>query len=383
MGINAVVNSQSQNSTTATGKTANVVPFCRATRSGKVPFFDTTYTWTAGQSIQVGPVEIAAQGFMRSVLVEVTATGGSGSTTAAVNSADGPFNVFSNFSLNDVNGSPIYGPLDGYNMYLAQKWGGYQGYPDPRNGIYSAPASTGNFTCVFRVPVEIIARSGLGDLPNTNAAAAYKINCIINPPGTVYSTVPAPTIPNIRVRMFLEYNTQPAPTDVLGNMNATSPPNMGTTQFWTQATYTLASGSNTTRLLRVGNYIRNLIFVLRNSSGVRIGVSNWPDPLTIQQDGFQLDQISADVFQDLAFRNFGYASSSLDGAGDQDTGVFAYPFTTDLSLTPGNELRHKYLPTLESTRLLVIGTYGSTATQLTVLTNDISPSGDIFTLATL
>jgi hypothetical protein len=89
------------------------------------------------------------------------------------------------------------------------------------------------------------------------------------------------------------------------------------------------------------------------------------------------------VFQDLAFRNFGYASSSLDGAGDQDTGVFAYPFTTDLSLTPGNELRHKYLPTLESTRLLVIGTYGSTATQLTVLTNDISPSGDIFTLATL
>lgn len=383
MGLNAVVTPQSQSSTATTGKTANVVPFCRATKPGKLPFFDTTYTWTAGQSIQVGPVEIAAQGFLRGVLIEVTATGGSGSTTAAVAAADGPWNVFSNFSINDVNGSPIYGPFDGYNMYLAQKWGGYQGYPDPRNGIYSAIASTGDFTAMFRAPIEIVPRSGLGDLPNTNAAAAYKINCIINPPGTVFSTVPAPTIPSVRVRMFLEYNSQPAPQDLLGNMQATSPPNEGTTQFWTQATYTLASGNNTTRLLRVGNYIRNLIFVIRNSSGARVGVSSWADPVTIQQDGFQLDQISADTFQDLMYRNYGFESSSLDSAGGQDTGVFVYPFTTDLMLTPGNELRHKYLATLESTRLLIIGTYGSSATQLTVLTNDISPAGDVFSLATL
>src|SRR4051812_13344085 len=64
---------------------------------------------------QLDPIDVPAYGYARYLMLEVTASGGSGGTLAA----DGPWNLFSQITLQDVNGNQIYGPMSGYSTYIA------------------------------------------------------------------------------------------------------------------------------------------------------------------------------------------------------------------------------------------------------------------------
>lgn len=377
------------------GQTRAAIPFRRSTRKHMEPFFDSTITMTAG-STQISPINIPAYGFIRGIFIRVDATGGVGSTTSAVLAGDAPFNALT-AGLLDVNGAPIYGPFMGtqgtYLSYVIAKYGGYRRAMDARqNFIFGTGSSGGNFSYRTYLPLEISRMNGIGALTNLNAAAAYQLFLTLNPSTTVFGTSPAPTLPAIRIRLWLDAWAQPPAHDLLGNMTSPAPPAVNTTQFWSVATFPVNSGSNIVRLTRLGQFIRTLIFVLYGgASNPNTRVDNdWPDPAELWLDDYQLASIGQDTWQGWHVgAEYNLNPNAVDGGAGQvatglstrDTGVYPYSFADDGdSLFIGSEHFGGYLPTLQSSRLEIRGTFGSTnaVKQLFVLTNDVAPAGDIW-----
>lgn len=387
----ALTNPQQSRTSQGQGQARNVIPFRRSTRKHMEPFFDSSIALTTG-SQQISPVNIPAYGFLRGVWVRVDATGGSGSTTSAVFAGDYPFNALT-ISLQDVNGAPIYGPFSGtqgtYLSFLIQKYGGYRRGSDARlNYIFTTGSSGGNFSYRTYIPIEMNRTSGIGALTNLNAAAAYQIFMQLQPSTTLFTTSPSPTLPTVRVRLWLDAYAQPPAHDLLGNMTTPAPPALNTTQFWSVATFPINSGSNIVRLTRLGQFIRNIIFVLYGgaaSPSVRVD-NDWPDPAELWLDDYQLASIGQDTWQSW---NIGaeynidpnVTDSAAVGLPSRDVGVYPYSFADDGDgLWIGAEHYGGYLPTLQSSRLEIRGTFGAnnTVKQLFVLTNDIAPAGDIW-----
>lgn len=371
----AVLNPPASRTPAGQGAGGATVPFIRGTKKHREAFYDNTPNF----GTTVSPVNIPAYGFLRGLWIRVDATGGNGSGTPAVASGDAPFNVFSFIGLFDVNGAPMYGPFGtGYSAFLIAKYGGYHRDFDARGGDVLALTTGGNFRFWMYIPVEINMRNGLGVLANLNAAATYKLNMTIAAAATVYSTPPAPTVPaGPRIRIWLDSWAQPPANDLLGNMVDQIPYQHGTTQYWSSQVYNVASGQQTIRLQRVGLYMRNFIFILRTSAGVRTD-ADWPDPIGIYLDGFELETVSQNFLWQECYTQYGLATASLDTNANRDTGVYVRTYADDFGLRVGVEMRNRYLTTLQSSRLELRGSFGANAASLEVLTNDISPAGDIF-----
>ena len=360
------------------------VPFIRASAEHREPAgIDTSRLLTAADQ-DLGVFDIPAYGYVRSILLVVTATGGSGTSVTAAE--DGPFNVLKNIALTEPNGATINQFNTGYDLYLVNKWGGYRDShgADPKaSPTYSAVgASTGNFTFVLRIPVEINLRDALGSLPNQNAAATFKLRLTQAASTTVYGTVPT-TLPSLRVRAYLEAWDQPE-TQSAGQANQVTPPAMNTTQFWSSQTYNVGAGSQNIRLTRVGNYVRNLIFVLRRAGTSRAnGDSDMPDPLTVYLDTRPLDIIERNNFRHQMYERTGFGGASGTNVPANETpqaldnGVFVYDFAHEFDGSLGRENRDLWLPTLGSTRLELQGNFANAGT-LQVLTNDVAIAGSVF-----
>ena len=364
-----------QSRTPQGANTRQQVPFVRATKKHTEPFFDQTNN----ASTTLSPINIPAYGFLRGVWMRVTAVGASTGGTNALYTQpyDGPFNVISFLGLFDVNGAPLYGPFaSGYNAYLIGKYGGYHGSYDARNGDFTTP-TTGLFNFWLYIPVEIVKRNALGSLANLNAAATYKLQITLVTAASPYSTAPGTVPTGFRIRLWLDAWTQPPASDLLGNMTQQAPFAHGTTQFWSEQVYTISSGQQTVRLLRVGLYIRTLIFKLATSANVRAD-SDWADPVQLFLDGFELVNFSQNLLWNNGYALYAISPIAPDTAANRDTGVYPFPFNDDFGNAPGNELRNRYLPTLQSSRLELRGSFGTNASQLSVMTNDIAPAGDIF-----
>lgn len=362
---------------------ALVVPFTRAAKEHLEQFVDVTQQLDAS-SHALQPIDVPAYGFMRGIFLQVSASGGASTGTVAV-TEDSPFDVLQEVSVVDVNGAPIVGPLSGYDLYLINKWSGVEnrGGPsaDPKNGEYSAPATganaSGNFSFVLRVPIEISLRDALGSLANQNASSTFKLKLTIAPASSVYSTAPT-TLPAIRVQATLDAWTQPNGTDLQGNPNATMPPAHGTTAYWSKTTFNLAAGFSATRLPRVGNWIRELIFIYRDTAGSRAnGETNFMDPASIYWDSRLLKSYTKTLWRQSMRRKSGYYTGANDAVAGLDNGVFVEDYCHEFDGRIGAELRDGWLPTVQSTRLELSGSMASAGT-LTVITNDVSPAGQVF-----
>lgn len=386
LGQATVTNPPAGQTSAAQGKTSQKINFRRSTRHHWEPFFDKTVTLTASAQGQP-PIYVPAYGFLRGIWIELNATGGSGTTTSAVGNGDSPFDAIQT-GVFDVNGAPIYFPLTvaaqgNYFSFLAMKYGAYSRQNDGRSLFFSAVATTGNFTCLMYIPIELIKRSGLGAITNLNAAASYQVFLNVQAASAIYTTNPSPTLPNLRVRMWLDAWGQPPPHDILGNMTSPTPPALNTTQFWALSQFPVVTGSQITRLTRLGQYVRTLIFALYSGATPARDDADWPDPAEIWLDDVQVASIGKDLWKEFMASWYNLNPNSLDTAGGLDTGVFAFPFTDDApGLVLGNELRNGYLPTLQSSRLELRGTYGGglTSANLFVITNDVAPAGDIFSV---
>lgn len=356
------------------------VPFIRASSEHREPTgIDVQKAMTAADQ-DLGVFDVPAYGYVRSLLIVVQATGGAGTSVTAAE--DGPWNVLKNIALTEPNGAVINQYNSGFDLFLANKWGGYRSPEgaDPRaSSVVSAVAgATGNFTFVYRIPVELNLRDGLGSLPNQNAAATFKLRLTLAGSTQVYGTVPT-TLPNVRVRVYLEAWDQPEAVTA-GQSNQTTPPAMNTTQFWSSQTYAVNVGQNTIRLTRVGNYLRNLIFVLRRAGTSRVnGEADWADPTTLYLDTRPLDIIEANNWRHQMYERTGFGGAGIanEAAKGLDNGVRVYDFMHEFDGVLGRENRDLWLPTLGSTRLEIQGNFANAGT-LTVLTNDVAVAGSVF-----
>ena len=358
-----------------------MVPFCRAADEHVEGAFLDYVTAALNAATQTVPLaDIPAYGYVRGIWLKLSPNA-AGSGGSAAGNEDAPWNALATVGVKDVNGAYIYGPVSGFDLFLADKLGGYGFATDPyQSPAFSAiNATTGNFTILLYIPIELVNRTALGALPNQNAASTYKLELVVNSSTAIYSTPPATTLPTIRVQAWLAAWTMPLATDLQGAPQETTPPAMGTTQYWSKYPINNLAGAQTQRLVRVGNLIRNVVFVCRRASSTRAnGETDWPTTTSILWDSRLLLQYDKDIWNEIMRQRTGYNGAKAAGtAGTLPSGVFFLDFDHELDGKVGAETGDGYLPTVQSTRLEFQGTFGNTD-NVEVLTNDVAPRGDIY-----
>jgi len=367
-----------------------LVPFVRASMEHREPCgIDVSRLLLASGGQDLGVFDIPAYGYIRSIVLVVTGTAAAGTPTF---NEDFPFSVLRDVALTEPNGAVIAQFNSGHDLFLANKWGGYANAAgaDARLAPTTSTDATGNFSFVLRIPIELSGRDGLGALPNQNAAATFKLRMSLASGaanGPVYGATAPTTQPMVRVQVYLEAWDQPE-VSVAGMTNQVTPPAMNTTQFWSTQIFNVSAGMQTIRLTRVGNYIRNIIFICRGSAGTRaVGQTNWPDPVWLYLDARPVDTVSKLLLTEQMYRRSGFGGRTQGGvltsalapdvAGGLDNGVFVVDNTHEFDQSLGQENRDLWLPTLGSTRLEVQGNFAAAGT-LTVLTNDVAIAGPVF-----
>lgn len=362
-----------------TGAPAVLVPFVRASdehiEAGNV---DVSNALTASAR-DLGVFDVPAYGYIRWLYILVQATGGDDATPNADFAEDGPWNVLQNIMLTEPNGAPIVQFTNGWQAYIAHKYGGYVApyAADPKDyPIFDiADEDDGNFSFLLRIPVEVSGRDGVGALPNQDSAGQFKLRLGLAANSTVFTTVPDTTQPTVRVRAWLEAWDQPEATSG-GMANQTSPPATGTTSFWTvQSGITVANGHNSIELKRKGNYLRQIIFVLRTTTRAT-GETNWPEETRFYRDAFPARYLQDDVWLAKMFERTGFAAAN-EAAGGLDNGVRFLDWMHEFNGGLGWENRDLWQPTRGSTRLEIQGTFGAAST-LDILTNDVAIAENVF-----
>lgn len=364
-----------------------VVPFVRGSGKGKYKFYSKAGLTLTTATQDLGPIDIKAYDYMRSILVTVTTTGAGGATGTA--QADMPFGMITNVGVLQPNGQTMYQVSSAYHAAMIQKYGQYRQYSDPREDP-NFLVSGSQATFAFRIPFELDLRDALGALPNKDAAAPFSLNLTLNTLTNAFGSGQG-TSPTFTVEAWLEAYDQP-PTSLNGQPVQTTPPNMNTLQRWTEQNITMSSGQFDARIRKLGNYVRALIPIMKNSSNARILTNGWADPVQIVLDEDVKDNISQADWQRRIWEVWGWggiqtstsatggtastAAVAIDTPGGADTGVWPIQYYMD-----GRELTENvnfYLPTIESEDYLLRGSWGSAVAKLVTLVCEVLPQGDIF-----
>lgn len=361
---------------------ALVIPFMRGAIDHAEPFYDQTFTLSASQQ-NIGPIDVASYGFARSIFVDVQITSAGNAAAVAVQE-DAPWVTLAELAVQDVNGAPLFGPHGGYECYLHHKYGGFRNQGDPKTySTYSAivtgaGATGGSGRHQYRINLERSARDGLGALANMNASQAYKVRGTLNNLTGIYSTSPT-NAPTVRVRMWLEAYSQPNSVDPAGRPQATVPPANQTTGFSSRIQPPTVAGANTIRHSRVGNYIRNLIYINRRAGTSRVNGETDLANVSWQWyvDSRLLTNMTTEMIRARMYEQFKLTSVTAEAAGGFDNGVIVLPFCTEFDGSAGYELRDNWLPTTQATRLESVLTLGNSGV-LTIMTDDVAPKGNVF-----
>lgn len=355
--------------------TAFTVPFIRASDENIQPG---SLDSSESLGTDLGVTDVPAYGYIRWLDILVEATGGAAGLNSAVASEDAPFNVLQNIALTEPNGAPIVQLQSGYSLFLANKLGGYNGVRcnDPRaNPIFLDVDTDGDFTFHLRVPVEISARDAVGSLANQDSAGQFKIRATLADAATLYTTSPD-TLPTVRVRAWLSAWDQPEPTSG-GLTNTIDPPASGTTSYWTvQSGITVANGENTIELKRKGNYLRQLIFVLRTSGSRATADTDWPTETRFMRDAYPARYYNDSIWRTIMWHRTGF-DAAADAANGPENGVRFHDYMHEFNGVLGFENRDLWQPTRGSTRLEIVGNFQAGST-LDIITNDVAIADDVF-----
>lgn len=352
-------------------------PFVAGTRSVDKSTYDESKVITAStQTLRT--YECDPNGFLGGAYILVECVTATNAATVAFQ-PNAPFNVLDQITFNDTNNKPIVGPMSGFDLYVATKYGGYAHSDDAKQSpVYSvttgAGATGGSFTFILRLPVELVHRDGIGSLPNKSASATYDVSIQIAPSASIYSTAPT-NAGTVRVRIAQFGWMDPNTTDMKGNPVNQNPPGVQTTQYWAKQTYPLNNGFVSFRLGGIDSMLRNLIFILDNAGVRTTADADFPDPFTFGYETSQPVNRIKNVWRHMIGEDFGYVGT-VDLAGGRDSGVYPLPYNKDFGLKPGAETRMGYLPVSSATTLNVSGTMGSSGSSktLTVLVNKVVPA---------
>jgi hypothetical protein len=333
---------------------------------------------------------IPATAFLRNTYLYVTHAVTASTATATGTGAvgvlkeNGAYAVIDSFQFTDTNGQEIIGPVNGYDLKVISKFGGYCFDDDPETNtdIFSSTSNAtasssaaGSFSFVLRIPLELVPRDALGSLVNKSSSTPFKIKMQLASISSVF--VSASTVGGeLRVRMTPDSYWQPTEHDGSGNAVSPLPPGVNTTQYWNVTPYVGLSPGTIAPMLdnSVGFPVRNLIFALADDDATNprsTGETDFPSPFQLQvQSNLVINRIKP-LWKKYITEDYGYGAAG-DSAGRKDNGVYVQPFCKDFSHKPGYETRRGYLRTSDGMRMQAKGTLGGTGSHtLTVYTNYI------------
>jgi hypothetical protein len=289
-------------------------PFIRHSQPGRRAQYDLQNVNFGGLVSQ--PLS-SVPGYIRGYRLRVKAAGGAGSSVAG--NADAPFNSVALVTVKDSFGNPlIVGP--GYEVLrLLPMFSGQFGILGTRDitnlQSYSAiAAGTGNFQFSTYLPLEFA--KGYGVISGANASLLPTLTLNMAQSSAVYSTAPT-TMPSIEIVNDSDFYWLPEGV-------STQPPGLGTTCQWIYQQANPAIGANSTttvQLPRLGGYLTEMIFILRDSTGARVDA--WPSRFRLMVDGVPLiDSDIQNVYDDMQI--------TYDGV-TRPTGVIAISRKTSLA----------------------------------------------------
>lgn len=331
-------------------------PFCQAAKHGveqAIPFNGTQ----GASTITYGPNPLPATGYIRRVRLQTALSGGAGGTFAA--GGDAPFNFYNLVRLAEPNAAPVV-ELSGYNLFLADLFGGFSNWNDLRQD-WDFQGAAPNVVMEPFVPVELDP-TGMGSLSNLSNASAFRLTMIAENNSNIYSTDPDP-FPAFSSVPHVDYWSLPNPVDMDGNPQATAPPFPGTIQLWSQIqNLGLNPGNNRTSLNRMGNQLRTVIMTTRQG-GVR-SETPFPDPAMLRWDDINL-RIESPMSLRKIMREY------LNTTSPRDPGVYVYPYSFGVTRALGGNGISSYLPTVTATRYELSGSSAAAGT-LDWVINDVS-----------
>ena len=338
-------------------------PFCQASKVGVQSTWNTSSVSVSSAST-LGPNALTASGgFIRRVILETIGSGAStGASTAA---GDAPFNLYSTVRFAMPNNTPIL-ELSGYNLMLADAYGGYAGVNDIRNDPDYAFGATNTFKMWPFIPIAL-DETGMGALSDLSSSSGFQLTLGISASSTIWTVAPG-TLPTFAITAYTEYWTLPNNADMNNRPQATTPPYAGTVQLWNQIPNVgLPSGGGSYRLQlnRLGNQLRTVILVTRSGSSARDDTP-FPNPALLRWDDVILRNQSPQTIR-KRMKEF------VNGLTARDTGVEVFHYSNGIGRFVGGNGVSSYLPTVTDTRYELSGTFGSATTPtLDWVINDVS-----------
>lgn len=324
------------------------------------------------------PIQLPATGFVRKIGLFFTAVITSASAGAVV-AGDGPWNLVANVTLTDATGQPIFQPINGYNLYLINKYlsSGYvdtnipRAWGNPQLGpefAFSSTATTG--TAVFRLDLDLEQdyNSGYGCIPNldSNSSLQLKVDVAAS---TVAFTGTTTTVATLAMRVA-QYYWAPVGSTVGGVPAQENPIGFGDyveTRIETQTVS--ASAENTIQVTNRGGLIKGYIAISR-AAGVRTAITAGSNVGLIVDNNPVDEGIPIEERYDRVRRTYGYIGTDLTTsyapltAGTLpgvDRGVVPWIFSTLsggrdswLNTRVGSSVQFKLTPGASATGLEII-----------------------------
>jgi hypothetical protein len=298
-------------------------------------------------------------------------------------------NVFSSVNFHDAQGTSIVGSFDSFTLAMAQKWFGFTNNSDiTTSSMYTGittgtGATAGSFTMVFRIPVEVVMRTGVGSQINTDTQSPLVLSLTVNSASNIYGTTSPTTLPAVTaVVSYGGYWNQS------GNPNSFATPTaVGTLNYINWTNYSSLSGQQQFQLSNIGlgNSVANIMFINRLVSNGARDDTSFANPLQVAYRGVVLGQWSQLLWKHLMSEAYGTTSGTQDvglggvaanGTQALNKGVYNLWFNQDFTFDPGNSLFYQLLNTAVGDSVELTGSYSS-AVNLYEIINFLAVSGPV------
>jgi hypothetical protein len=326
---------------------------------------------------------------LRCIYIEVNFNVASGNAATVVFNADAPLNVFSIVNFHDAQGTSIVGPFDSFTLSMAQKWFGFVNNSDPTtSAVYSVTsgsgATGGSFTIVYRIPVEVVSRTGVGVQINTDTQSPLVLSLTVNTAAALYATAPTGTsvfTPNVIVSFGGYWNQS-------GNPNSFATPTaVGTLNYINWTNYNNLSGQQQFQLnnIGLGNTVENILFINRASAGAARSDADFANPLQVAYRGNVLGSWSQLLWKHIMSESYDFTNFTQDaGLGAVapsstpalNQGVYNLWFNQDFTNDPGNTLFYGALNTAVGDSIELTGSW-PVASNLYEVINFLALSGPV------
>ena len=376
-------------------------PFVRYSQAGRGPQYQ--YAGVLFGGLVTQPL-VARPGYFRGFRVTIAGSGGvNGTTTVAlVSGGDGAFASLSLIQLKDAFGTVIVVAPGFETCYLIPLFSGAFGLGissdvtllPSYSGVSTGASGTGNFAFSTYLPFEFSKAYGVVSGANASLLPTLQFNYAAS--ASVYSAAPG-TLPTLTATVDSEFYWLPTSSGI-------EPPGLGSTRQWVlqQCNPPISTAaSQRIQLPRLGGYLDTLIFIARNTSGLRSDI--WPGfssqslatptaRLQFYVDGVPIiDTTIGELLDDMQIVfNWSPVSSTgntanITGGNSRPVGVIALSRKTSLSQVNMGllETGETFLSTNPGTLLEVNGApWGSFSTGpalVNVLIGQIVPTGNLVT----